>query len=124
MPESTRVVNPAPRPGESPIKRPAALWARRPAEWGALRLETPLEPAAVEKERPAKARWLESLASFPRALSEWKLQRQSTPRHLRMKERPAAHRCQRLAPGQKQLVDPITPSTGSHQPPRGYPEDW
>lgn len=107
IPETTRVVNPAHRELESQVKKQAAVLVRRRAEFGALSLEEPIEPAAVEKYSQKKSQLLESLKELEDQLAELKIKRKATPRHIALKELPAEQRFRRLAPHKKQLVDTI-----------------
>lgn len=107
IPETTRVVNPAHRELASQIKKQAAVLVRRQAEFGALSLEEPIQPEAVEKYSQKKAQLLESLRELEDQLAGLKIKRKATPRHVPLKDLPAEQRFRRLAPHKKQLVDTI-----------------
>jgi len=107
LPETTTVVNPAWRKLDSQIRREQALRNRDWAAFGALSLSEAPEPAELEDWQAQKARLLESLAARQTQLESLKAARKKTPRHLAMKDLPAAQRFPRLRAQRKHLVDTI-----------------
>ena len=107
IPATTTVVNPARRQLESQIRREKNRRDRERAAFGALTLSAVPEPPELEAWQHQKARLHAALTSRETYLAELTAQRQSIPRHVQLKELPAAEQFPQLRVERKHFVDTI-----------------
>lgn len=107
LPETTVVVNPAWRRTDQAVRRERAVLVRQQAQFGALSLPAQAESEAVAAYEQEKGRRLEQLQQQEQNLAQLKAQRKALPRHLTLKELPAAERFTQLRTTKKHFVDTI-----------------
>ena len=106
--ETKLVVNPVYRQIESSIKSIAAKLARKKAKFHDKQLEeTDLSPDQVEPFQLEKAGMLEEIEEMEIELSESKMQRKETDKHIAFSELPDEEKFKVVAPNRKQFVDTI-----------------
>lgn len=107
IPDTTLVVNPAWRRADSSVRRERALLAQAQARFGALQLNSIVEPDAVAAFEKDKGQQLERIRLQEQKLQELKKTRKQTPHHLAMKDLPIEERFAQLKTNRKHFVDTL-----------------
>jgi hypothetical protein len=107
VPDTVLVVNPAWRKLDAEIRARAAQQQRCAAQFTALSLQEPLDPAHVTRYQARKAELQERLEGLQQELGKLKAERKQTPRRLPVKDLPEQDRFQRLLPERKHFLDTI-----------------
>jgi hypothetical protein len=107
IPDTTRVVNPDYRQLDSELRSVNGKLNRRLADFGALNLETDIEPKKVEAFENKKASLLDEIVSFQEDVEALKLQRRVTSKHIDISELSEPERFSQLATQSKHLIDTI-----------------
>lgn len=105
--DPTPVVNPAYRRLDGQVRSTAGKLSRRLAQFGAMTLEDPIDPAHVEPFLQRKAALQEEIDALQRELQAQKDSRRATPRHLTVAELPDEDRFAQLRTQSKHLIDTI-----------------
>lgn len=107
IPDTTRVVNPDYRQLDSDLRSVNGKLNRRLAEFGALNLESDIEPKKVDAFEKKKAALLEEIVSFQEELGILKVKRSETNKHINISELPEQARFSKLGTQTKHLIDTI-----------------
>jgi hypothetical protein len=89
------------------VRRERAALVRQQAQFGALSLPAQAEPAAATAYEQQKGRCLEQLEQQERKVEQLKAERKTAPRHLALKDLPAAERFSQLRTIKKHFVDTV-----------------
>jgi prepilin-type processing-associated H-X9-DG protein len=107
IPETTRVVNPAYRTLDGQVRTKIGLLNRKIAEFGAINLQSEIEPRKVEAFAQRKADLHDNITQLQIEVDDLKLRRKATARHIAYSELPEAARFDRLSTQAKHLIDTI-----------------
>jgi hypothetical protein len=107
IPEATMVVNPAHRTLDGQVRKKVGVLNRKVAEFGAVNLESEIEPDKVEAFVQRKSALQESITQLQKEVDELKSSRKATKRHIPYKELPEEARFDRLSTQGKHLIDTI-----------------
>ena len=105
--DPTPVVNPAYRRLDGQVRSTTGKLSRRLAQFGAMTLEDPIDPAHVEPFLQRKAALQEEIEALQSELQAQKESRRATPRHLTVAELPDEDRFAQLRTQSKHLIDTI-----------------
>jgi uncharacterized small protein (DUF1192 family) len=105
--EPLPVVNPAYRHLDGQVRSLTGQLSRRLAQFGAINLEEPIDPAPVEAFVRRKATLQEEIETLQTELASRKAERKATPHHITIDELPEAARFHQLSTQSKQLVDTL-----------------
>jgi uncharacterized small protein (DUF1192 family) len=105
--EPLPVVNPAYRHLDGQVRSLTGQLSRRLAQFGAINLEEPIEPAHVEAFVRRKVTLQEEIETLQTELASRKAERKATPHHITIDELPEAARFHQLSTQSKQLVDTL-----------------
>src|SRR6201993_5345739 len=97
VPETTMVVNLAYRTLDGEVRKKVGILNRKIAEFGAINLESDIEPRKVEAYTRRKSELQEDIAQLQTEVVELKAQRKATTRHIAFKELPEEARFDRLS---------------------------
>ena len=101
------VVNPAHRTLDGQVRKKVGILNRKVAEFGAVNLESEIEPDQVEAFVQRKSALQESITQLQKEVDELKSSRKATKRHIPYKELPEQARFDRLSTQGKHLIDTI-----------------
>jgi hypothetical protein len=107
VPDTVSVVNPARRTLDASIRTLNGQLGRYGAQFAALSLEAPLDPAPVARYQIQKSELQERIETLQKDLVKLKTERKTTPKRVPMKDLPEPERFQRLLPERKHFVDTI-----------------
>jgi hypothetical protein len=107
LPETTVVVNPAWRQKDQQVRRERAVLVRQQAQFGAASLPAQGQPQDVAAYEQEQGKLLAQLQEQQTKLQQLKQERKEQPRHITLKDLPAAERFGQLRTTQKHLVDTI-----------------
>lgn len=107
LPETTVVVNPAWRRLDQTVRRARAVLSRTQAQFGALSLPAGADLQTAARYEQQKGQLLEQIGQQQTQWTQWKRQRQKTPRHLTLKDLPEKERFSQLRTTKKHFVDTI-----------------
>jgi len=107
LPDTTRVVHPAWRTLDSAVRREQAVLTRERARFAALQLPAEATPAQAAGFETKKGQLLQSLQEREQQLAGRRAERKAQPKHVLLKDLPAAERFPQLAVARKHLVDTI-----------------
>lgn len=102
-----QVVNPAWRRLDSQVRSKLALLHRALAQFGALQLNGPIEPARVKRYERDKAELQQKAACLQADVDALKAQRKNTPHHILVADLPEEDRFRRLSSRTKDFLDTI-----------------
>ena len=105
--EPLQVVNPAYRQLDGQVRALTGKLSRRLANFGAINLEEPIEPAHVEPFMRRKATLQEEIDVLQTELATCKAERKATPHHITIDELPQEARFHQLSTQSKHLIDTI-----------------
>ena len=107
IPETIEVINPAYRSIEGKIKTSAALLNRKIKKFGALNLQTDIDPEKVEQFEFSKITLREEIEQSEVELTKLKVERTQTARHLRSDQLSEKERYHSFNSDVKHLIDTI-----------------
>ncbi len=102
-----QVVNPAYRKLDGQVRSVVGKLNRLLAQFGAMSIETDIEPAGVERFMQKKADLHEQIEALQEQVNTLKETRKSTARHLDVKDLPEEDRFRQLSTNSKHFVDTI-----------------
>jgi hypothetical protein len=105
--ETTRVVNPAHRRLDGQVRSATGKLNRLRAQFGAMTLDTTIEPEKVEPYLQKKAALQEEIDLLQQQVQTAKAARKATSKHITLGELPEAERFQQLSTHSKHLVDTL-----------------
>lgn len=105
--ETLRVVNPAHRRLDGQVRSATGKLNRLRAQFGAMTLDTPIEPEKVEPFLQKKAALQEAIDLLQQEVQTAKAERKATPKHIPLGDLPEAERFQQLSTHSKHLVDTL-----------------
>jgi hypothetical protein len=105
--DPVQVVNPAYRRLDGQVHSATGKLNRLLAQFGALNLEDPIEPEAVESFMHRKAALQEAIDQLQQDIQTGKAERKATPRHIPLTELPEPDRFRQLSTQSKHLIDTI-----------------
>ena len=105
--DTTKLVNPRYRELDGKIRSLNGQLSRTLAKFGAVNLEEPIEPAAVEAFLEKKSSLQESIEHLQNKIKELKAKRKDVPRHTTLKDLPDEQRFEQLSTQSKHLIDTI-----------------
>src|SRR3989442_9216840 len=117
VPDTVLVVNPAWRKLDAEIRARAAQQQRCAAQFTALSLQEPVDPAHVTRYQVRQAELQERMEGLQQELGKLKAERKQTPRRLPVKDLPEQDRFQRLLPERKHFLDTIKMISYRARPP-------
>ena len=92
VPDTVSVVNPARRKLDSDIRTLTGQLGRHGAQFAALSLEGPLDPAPVARYQTQKSELQERINALPKDLIQLKTERKTTPKRVETKDLAEAER--------------------------------
>ena len=107
IPDTTAVVNPVYRELDSQLRSSNGKLSRRLAQFGAMNLESDIEPEKIEDFENKKAALLEEITAYQEDIDQLKVQKKETDRHITISELPEEERFSQLSTGAKHLIDTI-----------------
>jgi hypothetical protein len=107
IPDTVKIINPEYREVESKIRRGAGKLSRQLAQFGAINLESGLEPAQIERINQKKADRLTEIEAIKEEVATLKAKRKTLERRLFIKDLPEEHRFEQLSTQSKHFVDTI-----------------
>ena len=105
--ETTKVVNPQYRKLDGEVRRDVSRLNRKQKEFGALLLSETIEPEPVETYQQSKAKLQEEIGVLQKIVTERKIERKATPKHVTMGELSAEERFKQLGTKGKYFIDTI-----------------
>lgn len=105
--EPVQVVNPPHRRLDGQVRSATGKLNRLLAQFGAVNLENPIEPEAVEAFVQRKAALQEAIDLLRQEVQTGKAARKATPRHIPLSELPEPDRFRRLSTQSKHLIDTL-----------------
>ena len=105
--DPVRVVNPRHRQLDGEIRSAAAKLSRRLAKFGAMNLETTIEPDCVEEFMKEKAELQDEIEELQTDVEGLKKQRKEVSRHIAIDELPEEEKFSQLSTRSKHLIDTI-----------------
>ena len=105
--DPVRVVNPRHRQLDGEIRSAAAKLSRRLAKFGAMNLETTIEPDCVEEFMKQKAELQDAIEELQTDVEGLKKQRKEVSRHIAIDELPEDEKFSQLSTRSKHLIDTI-----------------
>ena len=107
IPDTTQVVNPEYRQTDSQIRSVNSKLTRRLSQFGAINLESDIDPKKVDRFEQKKAVLLEEITEFKSVLEELKSKRSDLDKHIEISKLPEEARFSKLKTQTKQLVDTV-----------------
>jgi len=107
IPDSTEVVNPDYRQLDSSLRSTQGKLNRCLAKFGAMNLESDIEPRKVEVFEKKKATLLEEISAYQEEVDLLKSQKKEIDRHITIAELPEEERFSQLSTRTKHLMDTI-----------------
>jgi len=107
IPDTTQVVNPDYRQLDSQIRSINSKLSRRLSQFGAMNLESDIEPKKVEAFENKKASLLDEITLFQEKIDTLKLKRKETDKHTDISKLPKDEQFRKLRTQTKQLIDTI-----------------
>jgi len=107
IPDTTQVVNPDWRRLDGEARSKISQLNRRLAEYGAIHLETPIDPVSVKKFQQNKALLHEHIDELKQDVENLKIKRKTTPKHIQASNLPDSELITRLNKDSKQFIDTI-----------------
>lgn len=107
IPDTTQVVNPVYRELDSQIRSLNGKLSRRLGQFGAINLETDIEPKKVDVFENKKATILDEITVFKEDIHELKAKRKEADKHVAISELPKDEKFSKLRTQTKQLIDTI-----------------
>lgn len=107
IPDTTAVVNPVYRELDSQLRSTNGKLSRRLAQFGAMNIESDIEPKKIEEFEKKKAALLEEITAYQEDVEQLKVQKKETDRHITVSELPEEERFSQLSTGAKHLIDTI-----------------
>ena len=107
IPDTTQVVNPEYRDLDSQIRSLNGKLSRKLGQFGALNIESDIEPKKMALFEHKKATLLDEITVFKEDISELKANRKNTDKHIPISELPKDEKFSKLRTQTKQLIDTI-----------------
>jgi len=107
IPDTTLVVNPDYRQTDSQIRSVNGKLTRRLSQFGAMNLETDIEPKKIEMFERKKALLLEEITMFQNEVEALKSKRSKLDKHIEISKLPEEARFSKLKTQTKQLLDTV-----------------
>ena len=107
IPDTTQVINPDWRRLDGDVRSNISQLNRRLAEFGAIHLDTPIDPVSVKKFQQNKAQLHEHIDELKQHIEKLKIERKTTPKHIHASELPDSELITRLNKDSKQFIDTI-----------------
>jgi len=105
--DTTKLVNPIYRDLDGQVRSLNGQLSRKLAKFGAMNLEEPIEPPAVEAFLEKKSSLQETIEHLQNKIQELKAKRKEVPRHTTVKGLPEKDRFEQLSTQSKHLIDTL-----------------